>query len=116
MTIPRLRGSMTAASPSAAAPRLLVLLPSLGTTTELWDGVVARLSGSADAPRILRVDLPGHGASPATREPFTVTELAAAGPALGGQVGRGAFDLAGDSPGRAQASRVFVLRRDPCLF
>ena len=39
MTIPRLRGSMTAASPAAPAPRLLVLLPSLGTTTELWDGV-----------------------------------------------------------------------------
>jgi len=108
MTIPRLRGSMTAASPSAAAPRLLVLLPSLGTTTELWDGVVARLSASPDAPRILRVDLPGHGASPATREPFTVTELAAAVLALVDEVGGGAFDLAGDSLGGAVALEAAI--------
>ena len=108
MTIPRLRGSMTAASPSAAAPRLLVLLPSLGTTTELWDGVVARLSASLDAPRILRVDLPGHGASPATREPFTVTELAAAVLSLVDEVGGGAFDLAGDSLGGAVALEAAI--------
>lgn len=106
MTIPRLRGSMTAASPSAAAPRLLVLLPSLGTTTELWDGVVARLAAAPDSPRILRVDLPGHGASPAAREPFTISELAAAVLALVDDVGGGAFDIAGDSLGGAVALEV----------
>ncbi|MFE4949743.1 alpha/beta fold hydrolase [Leifsonia sp. NPDC056665] len=106
MTIPRLRGSMTAASPSAAAPRLLVLLPSLGTTAELWDGVVARLAAAPDSPRILRIDLPGHGASPATRAPFTVSELAAAVLGLVDEVGGGAFDIAGDSLGGAVALEV----------
>ncbi|MCI0157882.1 4-carboxymuconolactone decarboxylase [Leifsonia shinshuensis] len=94
---------MTAASPRAVAPRLLVLLPSLGTTTELWDGVVARLATAPDAPRILRVDLPGHGASPAAREPFGIAELAASVLALVDEVGGGAFDVAGDSLGGAIA-------------
>ncbi|GAA4155838.1 alpha/beta fold hydrolase [Leifsonia shinshuensis] len=106
MTVPRLRGSMTAASPSAATSRLLVLLPSLGTTTELWDGVVARLSGAAGSPRILRVDVPGHGASPATHEPFTMAELAQGVLALVDEVGGGAFDVAGDSLGGAIALEV----------
>lgn len=103
VTQPRLRGSMTAASPRSAAPRLLVLLPSLGTTTELWDGVVARLSTAVHAPRILRVDLPGHGASPAASEPFGIVELAASVLALVDEVGGGAFDVAGDSLGGAVA-------------
>lgn len=103
LTPPRLRGSMTAASPRSATPPLLVLLPSLGTTAELWDGVVARLSHAADAPRILRVDLPGHGSSPAARAPFTVADLATAVLALIDEVGGGAFDVAGDSLGGAVA-------------
>ena len=37
-----------------------------------------RMARLAPAVRILRVDLPGHGASPATTEPFTMAELAAA--------------------------------------
>ena len=76
MTVPRLTGSVTAAAPTARATELLVLLPSLGTTTELWDGVVAALRPTLPAVRILRVDLPGHGASPAGRDPFTISELA----------------------------------------
>lgn len=99
MTVPRLLGSMTAAAPSAAASELLVLLPSLGTTTALWDGVVADLSSAPDAPRILRIDLPGHGASPAAREPFTIAELATGVLRLVDEIGGGAFHVAGDSLG-----------------
>ena len=56
MTVPRLTGSVTAAAPTADATELLVLLPSLGTTTELWDGVVAALASGA-----------ARGADPARR-------------------------------------------------
>lgn len=103
MTVPVLRGTMSPAPADAPASPLLVLLPSLGTTTELWDGVVARLAATSAAPRILRVDLPGHGASPATREAFTVAELAEAVLVLVANVGGGAFHVAGDSLGGAVA-------------
>ncbi|MEU0132763.1 3-oxoadipate enol-lactonase [Streptomyces sp. NPDC006296] len=45
----------------ASAPPLL-LGPSLGTSTALWDGIAPDLS---TAHRIVRWDLPGHGGSPA---------------------------------------------------
>ncbi|MFE6934740.1 3-oxoadipate enol-lactonase [Streptomyces sp. NPDC057699] len=45
----------------ASAPALL-LGPSLGTSTAVWDGVAPELSA---AHRIVRWDLPGHGGSPA---------------------------------------------------
>jgi 3-oxoadipate enol-lactonase/4-carboxymuconolactone decarboxylase len=99
----RLRGSVTPAPPTAAMTGLLVLLPSLGTTTELWDGVVGRLRSTPNAPRILRVDLPGHGVSPVARAPFTVSDLAEAVLALVDEIGGGAFRVAGDSLGGAIA-------------
>ncbi|WP_328718291.1 alpha/beta fold hydrolase [Streptomyces sp. NBC_00247] len=46
---------------AAGAPPLL-LGPSLGTSTALWDAVVPGLSA---AHRLVRWDLPGHGGSPA---------------------------------------------------
>lgn len=103
---------MTAASPRSTAPRLLVLLPSLGTTTELWDGVVERMSIAPDAPRILRVDLPGHGASPAARERFSIADLAASVLGLVDEVGGGAFDVAGDSLGGAVALELALAAPD----
>ena len=103
MTILRLRGSMVPAAPSASAAPLLVLLPSLGTTTDLWDGVVARLAQAPDRPRMLRVDLPGHGVSPAARESFTVADLARAVLTVVDEIGGGAFHVAGDSLGGAVA-------------
>ena len=103
MTVPTLRGFLSPAPSTAAASPLLVLLPSLGTTADLWDAVVARLAASLEAPRILRVDLPGHGASPVTREPLTVADLAAGVLALIDEVGGGAFHVAGDSLGGAIA-------------
>ncbi|WP_345763284.1 bifunctional 3-oxoadipate enol-lactonase/4-carboxymuconolactone decarboxylase PcaDC [Leifsonia sp. McL0608] len=108
MTVPTLRGFLTPASPTAATSRLLVLLPSLGTTSELWDGVVTRLAASPDAPRILRVDLPGHGASPVARDPFTVAELAVAVLDLVDEVGGGAFQVAGDSLGGTVALELAI--------
>ena len=52
---------------------LLVVGPSLGTTTALRQPVAALLD-----VEVLGVDLPGHGASPVPDAPYTVPELAEA--------------------------------------
>lgn len=52
---------------------LVVLGPSLGTSTILWDDVVPLL---ADDYRVSAWDLPGHGAGPLARRAFTVADLA----------------------------------------
>ncbi|MFE3517855.1 3-oxoadipate enol-lactonase [Streptomyces sp. NPDC059166] len=49
-----------AEGPATAPP--LLLGPSLGTSTAVWDGVAPELSASH---RVVRWDLPGHGGSPA---------------------------------------------------
>ncbi|WP_144783925.1 alpha/beta fold hydrolase [Microbacterium sp. BH-3-3-3] len=64
--------SLTAPVGPADAP-LVVLGPSLGTSTILWDDVVPLL---ADDYRIAAWDLPGHGTGPIAREAFTVSDLA----------------------------------------
>ncbi|WP_224751772.1 alpha/beta fold hydrolase [Microbacterium helvum] len=75
---------------------LLVLGPSLGTSTLLWDRVLPAL---AERWRVVAWDLPGHGAAPSAAAPFSVAELADAvaasvdgpflyaGVSLGGSVG-----------------------------
>ncbi|WP_375386362.1 alpha/beta fold hydrolase [uncultured Microbacterium sp.] len=70
MTVPTI--TLTAPVGDAGAP-LLVLGPSLGTSTILWEDVIPAL---AVDHRVLAWDLPGHGASPAATEAFTVDELA----------------------------------------
>lgn len=52
---------------------VLVLGPSLGTSTILWQSTVAALAGTF---RLQAWDLPGHGGSPAATNPFTVADLA----------------------------------------
>ncbi|PPG26709.1 4-carboxymuconolactone decarboxylase [Pseudoclavibacter sp. RFBG4] len=105
MTIPRLRGAFAPGTQPAAQNELLVLLPSLGTTMALWDGTVEALRASTPGStlRILRVDLPGHGSSPAVAEPFTIAELADAVLGVVEEAGGGAFHLAGLSLGGAIA-------------
>jgi 3-oxoadipate enol-lactonase len=70
MTVPTL--ALTAPAGPADAP-LLVLGPSLGTSTILWDNAVPTLAAHH---RVVAWDLPGHGSSPAATEPFTVADLA----------------------------------------
>lgn len=70
MTVPSL--TMTRLGGADGAPTL-VLGPSLGTSTILWEHTVAALG---ERFLLLAWDLPGHGASPAASEPFTVAELA----------------------------------------
>lgn len=112
MSVPRLLGSFApsparaAGSPTAPADdALLVLLPSLGTTTAVWDGVIASLRDDPRTAglRILRIDLPGHGASPAAGEAFTISEAAEAVLAVVDEAGGGRFHVAGVSLGGAIA-------------
>lgn len=95
MTVPVL--ALTAPVGRPAAP-LVVLGPSLGTSTILWNDVVPALAG---AHRVVAWDLPGHGAGPATTEAFTVDELADAVVAAVADVHAGPFRYAGVSLGGA---------------
>jgi 3-oxoadipate enol-lactonase len=70
MTVPRI--ALTPSVGPDDAP-LLVLGPSLGTSTILWENAVPAL---AERYRVVAWDLPGHGASPRAGEPFTVADLA----------------------------------------
>jgi 3-oxoadipate enol-lactonase / 4-carboxymuconolactone decarboxylase len=54
----------------AAVP--LFLIHALGSESSIWDDVVARLTPKL---RIIRIDLPGHGRSPASPQPYTLGEL-----------------------------------------
>ncbi|MET0480424.1 MAG: alpha/beta fold hydrolase, partial [Mycetocola sp.] len=98
MTEPILRCLVEPAASGDPEAPLIVLGPSLGTTTALWDGVVSALSAQH---RVLRFDLPGHGISPATTEGFTVADLAASVLAAVDAAGGGSFHYAGISLGGA---------------
>ena len=55
---------------------LLVVGPSIGTSvTALWSSCAAQLAGRF---HVVGWDLPGHGRSATTHEPFTMADLAAA--------------------------------------
>ena len=114
MTVPRLLGAFAPGTAPAAANPLLVLLPSLGTTSALWDGVVARLRADPRTAglRILRVDLPGHGASPVATGPVTIGDLARAVLAVVDEAGGGAFHVAGVSLGGVIALELAVANPD----
>jgi 3-oxoadipate enol-lactonase len=111
VTVPPI--AVTAAVGPQTAP-LLVLGPSLGTSTLLWDRVIPAL---ADRYRVVAWDLPGHGSAPAATEPFTIAELADAvaaavdgpfryaGVSLGGCVG---LELLLRHPDRVTAAVVLA--------
>lgn len=77
---------------------LLVLGPSLGTSSLLWNRVSPML---AEHYRVVAWDLPGHGASPAIDRPFDVAELADEVVAIADRLGVERFWAAGISMGGA---------------
>ncbi|WP_375388858.1 4-carboxymuconolactone decarboxylase [uncultured Amnibacterium sp.] len=93
-----LRGVVDPTTSTDPAAPLLVLGPALGTGTAGWRAAARLL---ADRFRIVRVDLPGHGLSPAVTEAVTVVDLAAAVVALVDGIGGGRFAYAGVSIGGA---------------
>ncbi|MEN2738407.1 alpha/beta fold hydrolase [Microbacterium sp. X-17] len=70
MTAPAL--ALTPPLGPAGAP-LLVLGPSLGTSTILWERTLPALRSRF---RVAAWDLPGHGASPGASAPFSAADLA----------------------------------------
>ncbi len=70
MTIPAI--SLTDPVGPADAP-LLVLGPSLGTSTLLWERTLPAL---AEHYRVVAWDLPGHGSAPRATAPFSIADLA----------------------------------------
>jgi 3-oxoadipate enol-lactonase / 4-carboxymuconolactone decarboxylase len=93
---PVLRATVDPTTSAATAAPLLVLGPSLGTTAGSWADVARLLTADF---RVLRWDLPGHGLSPATAEPFTIADLADGVLALVDSLGGGRFTYAGASLG-----------------
>ena len=102
MTVPAI--ALTAPVGPAGAP-LLVLGPSLGTSTLLWDRVIPAL---AERYRVVAWDLPGHGAAPAATEAFTIADLA---DAVATAV-EGPFVYAGVSLGGAVGLELLLRNRD----
>lgn len=77
---------------------VVVLGGSLGTTLDLWQPQVARLSRRW---RVVSFDLRGHGDSPSAPGPTTVSDLAADVLALADSVGAHSFGYCGLSLGGA---------------
>lgn len=75
MPVPDLRSRWLTPVGAARGLPLLVVGPSLGTTTSMWEPIADLVAGSWD---VLAYDLPGHGQSPVATRPFTVDDLASA--------------------------------------
>jgi 3-oxoadipate enol-lactonase/4-carboxymuconolactone decarboxylase len=109
MTVPTAVGTQLAGRPDRP---LLLCGPSLGTSASaLWSQTADLL---ADSFHVVGWDLPGHGASPTTDEPYTMAELAAAVLGLAdktlaerGEPG-GSFAYAGDSLGGAVGLQLLL--------
>lgn len=89
---------------------LLVLGPSLGTSTIVWETVLPALAADH---RVIAWDLPGHGASAPAAEPFTVGDLADAVAEHAGELGAERIRYAGVSLGGAVGLELML--RHPAL-
>jgi 3-oxoadipate enol-lactonase len=92
------RAHLHAVEDGPADGPVLVLGPSLGTDTGLFDAQVAGFSGTH---RVVRYDLRGHGKSEVLPGPCTMADLAADVLALLDRLGVGTFSYAGVSIGGA---------------
>lgn len=65
----------TAAAPTTANPRVLVALPSLGTSVgALWQSAATHLGGVDPETTVIGIDLPGHGRSAPVDVPAGTSE------------------------------------------
>ncbi|MEV7694346.1 alpha/beta fold hydrolase [Microbacterium sp. NPDC089189] len=92
----------------AGAP-LIVLGPSLGTSTILWETTVPLLR---ERYRVAAWDLPGHGAAPAPDAAFTVADLADAVASRVREAGESSILYAGVSLGGATGLELALRHPD----
>lgn len=88
---------------------LLVLGPSLGTSTIVWESVAPAL---VKTHRVVAWDLPGHGESPPSSEPFAVADLADAVAATVRELGTDRIRYAGISLGGAVGLELLLRHPD----
>ncbi|WP_210505660.1 alpha/beta fold hydrolase [Naasia sp. SYSU D00057] len=103
------------ATPLAGADDALPLfvLPSLGGSHEDWRPAAQRLG---ERYRVLGVDLPGHGSSPVTTEPFTMIDLAQAVLDVVDELDVDDFGLVGTSLGGAVVQELALARPEGLVF
>jgi 3-oxoadipate enol-lactonase len=82
-------------------PPVLLLHP-LGADRSFWDAVVPALDGF----EVLTYDFPGHGATPAPEQPYTIEDLADQARSLLADVGHEHVDVVGVSLGGLVAQRL----------
>lgn len=108
MTVPTL--TAVRMSPERADPRPLVVLgPSLGVSTRLWQTVAADLAQDFD---VVAWDLPGHGVSAPASDAFSIGDLATAVLDVVDRLGATRFSYAGDSVGGAVGLQLAVQAPD----
>lgn len=108
MSVPVL--AATAPAGPAGAP-LVLLGPSLGTSTIVWDAAAALLQATF---RTVSWDLPGHGRSPAATAPFTMAELAEGVAAIIDELGETRVFTADVSLGGAVGPALALDRPELC--
>jgi 3-oxoadipate enol-lactonase len=89
--------------PHGAQP--LFLIHALGAESSIWDDVVSRLERKV---RIIRIDLPGHGHSPASPGPYNIGELLDAILARAEEAGIERFAFGGISVGGLIAQAMAI--------
>lgn len=110
MTKPTVKAVLLSPQRELGTKPLLVVGPSLGTSTVLWTETAALLGDEYD---VIGWDLPGHGISPAATEGFDVAELADAVVDLVDSVAPGVrFHYAGVSLGGATGLQLGIKHGD----
>lgn len=106
MAKPALKAALLSPQRPLGDHPLLVVGPSLGTSTILWNRTASLLGSDYD---VVAWDLPGHGVSPAATETFDVAALADAVVDLVDSIAPGAsFHYAGVSLGGATGLQLGI--------
>ncbi|GAA2203573.1 hypothetical protein GCM10009849_36500 [Sinomonas flava] len=115
VSVPTIKAVRLSPREQLGEKQLVVLGPSLGTSTAMWDDAARLLGNDYD---ILGWDLPGHGASPslAPEAELSVGDLADAVVAVVDSIQPGArFHYAGDSVGGATGAEIALRHPDRLL-
>jgi 3-oxoadipate enol-lactonase len=83
----------------------LLLIHALGTESSIWDQVVLGLAAKA---RVIRIDLPGHGRSQPSYDPYTLDDLVRAILERVDGIGIGRFAIGGVSIGGIIAQAIAI--------